>query len=188
MRPYLTILREAIKNRLASIPEIESLVGNRIYINRSEFWGEPELPVAGVYLYHVEPIENDLNPSPDERRASFTVEFIVNTGNLEETLDAVEEITHTIADIGLLDEKIVALGGPKDQILQIDWTESELGYAPEASEILGALVVSLDIEYLQPKEAVESPDFLIAKTKFETTGHEGTAITVEGEVTYDAQS
>ena len=194
MKLYLTCLREAVKALLLDSEVIEGLFGKRVYVNRAEAWTEPELPAAGVYLDHSEPVPDTHAPKWDLRQASWTFEAVVTGGALEETLDAVEDAVHKrllawpepcLQD---LEKKLKKAEAPDGYLRKISWTGSDYGYVTEASETIGVLVVSFDIEYSQPEEYEELDDFIRGGTRIEGLGPDNIKLTVNDEVVYETEA
>jgi hypothetical protein len=164
-KPYLTFLREALRDRLKAVPELAGLFGPRVFLNRSEAFDERELPLMGIYLDEVTPIENDFHPRRDLRKATVTMEVLANGKDLEGTLDSVDFLIKEALTIGPLEALIKENGGPDwvpvggSPLQAIEWIASGLGYLPEATEVIGALVTSYEFEFINPLDPIDMPYF-----------------------------
>ncbi|MDL2226550.1 hypothetical protein LJB86_02705 [Deltaproteobacteria bacterium OttesenSCG-928-M10] len=173
MKPLITLIREALAERLKQSEELAVFVAGRIYLNRFEAWDEGELTSIGVYVLSEEPISNDLNPSPDERKATFSVDIITREDpDMEERLDAIAALVERLYTLPALGEIIRANGRP-DTLLKIDWLGNERGFVPEAELTLGANIMTFSLEYRRPYEDAELPPFLEGHTDWQARAPEG---------------
>ncbi|MDR1110589.1 MAG: hypothetical protein LBP92_07840 [Deltaproteobacteria bacterium] len=188
MRPYITTIRLAIRDMLLGDDCLSKMFDGRIQVNRSESWGEVELPVAGVYLEKVVPIEGDYSPPRDERRATFTFEAVFlgrKDTDLEEKMDLADEqaknrlVFGRYESIEGLDAQIVKAGGPAGLIIDIRWIESAIDYLPEASDMIGALATTFEIDYTQPWQEAVLEDFREAGTAWRAKGPDGVMVDAE---------
>ena len=186
MKPLITIIRQALVDRLRqseeltafvggwkAAPDDEFFAGGRICLNRLEAWEERELTTIGVYMVGEDPIDTDINPPPDERRLTVGVEiFTQEDKDMEERLDfisALVEFYYTLPPLGRL---IEAQGG-KDTLLKIDWLGNDRGYLPEGQRTIGANIMSFALEYQIPWADEELPPFKIADTYWQAKTPEG---------------
>jgi hypothetical protein len=188
MRPFLTTIRLAIRDMLLGDDDLSKIFGGHIQVNRSESWGEAELPVAGVYLEKVVPIDGDYSPPRDERRATFVFEAVFlgqNEEGLEEKMDLVDDLAKNRLVFGRykslegLDAWIGQLGGQTGLIIDIRWIESAIDYLPEASDVIGALATTFEIDYTQPWQDAVLEDFREAGTAWRAKGPDGVMMDAE---------
>jgi hypothetical protein len=170
-KPYLTLLREAVRDRFKANPALAAIFGNKVYLNRSIALDEGEFPLMAVYIDSVEPIENDYHPQRDERKCVVSVEALVKGKDMEGALDAVCASVEASMTMEPLEALMAAAGGPNRRtLLEIKWVGSDLGYLPGASETLGAAVIGYEIDYINPLELSELPDFEGATLTLEVSG------------------
>lgn len=169
----VTLIRRALRDRLLEVEALRPLVGDRVYLNRFEAWDEAELTTVGVYALTEEPIENDKNPSPDERRLTFTVEILSREDeDLEDRLDlmaALIEAAYTLPPLG----RLIEAAGGQDTLLKIDWKGNERGYLPEAEVTLAANIMTFTLEYGVFPILAELPAFKLAAGDWTAQSPEG---------------
>jgi hypothetical protein len=162
-KPYITLLREAVRDRLAGDDALKAIFGDRIFLNRSDAFAEAELPSMGVYLVSVTPVENDYHPRRDLRKAELSVEAFAAGADLEGGLDWIDALVKAALTIGPIEARIKTNGGPEKRAIDaITWVGSELGYLPEATKVIGAIVMSYEFEFLNPTEPPPLPEFIQA--------------------------
>jgi hypothetical protein len=179
MKPYLTVIREALRDRLLEEESIRNRVG-KIYINRFESFDEREMTAMGIYLTESEPIENDNHPKSIEIRAAFTMEVLTRAKNSEELLDWLDVLIKQALTLDALGE-IIKQAGRKDLLLLIEWLGSDLLYLVRAEETINVLVMNWNIEFKQPEPVVDLDPFYTAETSWAAKSPEGVVIEAENE-------
>lgn len=170
-KPYLTLLREAVRDALKANPGLAAIFDKKFYLNRSESMSETEFPLMAVYLDAVEAVPNDYHSQRDERKCTIGIEALVRGKDMEGTLDLVCDLVEAAMKIPPIEALMAAAGGPDHKtILEIRWVASDLGYLDPASETLGAAVMSYEIEYLNPHELPILPDFEGAELRLKVSG------------------
>ncbi len=173
MKPLVTLIRQALADRLRQSPEIAAFAGDRIFLNRFEAWGEAGLTTIGVYVISEEPLETDISPPPDERRLTVTVEILSREdAALEERLDQIADQVLRSYTLDPLGELVKAAGGP-DTFLKIEWLGNDRGYLPEGEHTIGANIMAFSLEYQQPWADAELPPFETAATDWRAQTPEG---------------
>lgn len=172
-KPLVTLIRESLVERLRQSEVLARIVDDRIFLNRFEAWDEGELSAVGVYALREEPIASNLNPSPDERKLTFSVDLLTREdADTEERLDVMASEVETFYTLDPLGELIKAKGGP-DTLLKIEWLDSERGFVPEAERTLGVNVMTFALEYQLPAERPTLDDFRQAHTDWKAESAEG---------------
>jgi len=192
MKPLITIIREALRDRLLESPAIVEITRGRVDLNRFEPWAEGALTAIGVYVVSEAPIDNDLYPPPDERKLTYTVEIVtLEDAGMEERLDYIAALVEGLYELKPLDKLIaVALASANEDplaaspLLKIDWLGNERGYAPEAEHTLGVNIMTFALEYRHPWPAPDLPDFEKAWTDHKATGAEDARVKAQGQVNF----
>ena len=179
------LIRHAVVRVLKENPLTATLLGDRVYPNRTEHWLAEELPACGVYTLSEETINSDTSPDPDERRIDLIVELLARmTDTVDNTLDAltlaVEKalrldaigdvmgriVNESLIAASLLPKEKVKKDGewrwPADTLLLLGLKSTDIGIAVDGNRQIGVAAMNFDLEYQTPREEIPLPDFLLA--------------------------
>jgi hypothetical protein len=175
MKPGLTYIREAICSRIKNWELLKVLIDGRVFLNRFIPVQDQEYPIISVFVLEEAPIDtSNQNPSPDERKLTFSIE-IINFNHDRAVLEVLDRVSDEIENALTLDGLDEYLGqAPTVSLLKIEWLGNSLVYLEDTQDELVGVIMLFELEYQKLYQTGEMPPFQTAGTNWTARIKEGT--------------